>query len=123
MDIIRFISTDHIRFQNGKDVSGHQYGNQRGIEIKKQSGSDYYIVTIYNFSNGHPIWGNNIQMAPKIMKIISDSPSQIEFRGFGTDITGAEYSDYGITLYFKDKEIDKAVLHLLDRGIDIEYYK
>ena len=71
-----------MRFQNGQDVSGHQYGNQRGIEIKKLSSTDLYIITIYNLSNEHPIWGNNIQMAPKIMKIISESSSHIEFRGY-----------------------------------------
>ena len=33
--------------------------------------NDRYIITIYNLDGAHPVWGNNIQMSPKPMRIIN----------------------------------------------------
>ena len=64
-----FDSSDHIRFQNGKDVSGHNYGCNRRIIIERNiEGNEGYTVTMYNQDGIHPLWQNNIQMAPKQMK-------------------------------------------------------
>ena len=68
---VSFDSSDHIRFQNGVDVSGHNYGCNRRFVIEKNiEGGEGYTVTMYNLDGLHPIWQNNIQMAPKRMKIV-----------------------------------------------------
>src|ERR1035437_4120745 len=85
----KFVSNDHIRYENGKDVSGHNYDCWRGIRIQKNiSGGQGYTVTIYNLDSNHSVWGNNTSMAPKQMKILEKSTSKILLIGFGNDPMG-----------------------------------
>ena len=44
---IIFDSSDHIRFQNGQDVSGHNYGCNRRLVIEKNiQGDEGYTITM-----------------------------------------------------------------------------
>lgn len=130
-DPIKFDSSDHIRYANGVDVSGHNYGCNRQIEIQKNiEGREGYTVTIYNLDGIHPLWGNNVQMAPKQMRIIDAQPpivggslGFVSLRGYGYDMMGSSYSDYAIDLFFNGKEIEKVILKMLDRNIELEYLK
>jgi hypothetical protein len=46
---VTFDSSDHVRFQNGRDVSGHNYGCNRRLVIEKNiQGGEGYTVTMYN---------------------------------------------------------------------------
>ena len=120
----KFDSTDHIRYQNGMNVSGHNYGCHRQVEIKNNiSGGEGYTVTIYNMDGNHPFWGNNVQMAPKQMKIVKVQNNIVSLVGFGCDIMGNQFSDYAIDVYFIGKEVEKIVLKMLDRNIELEYLK
>lgn len=121
---LRFVSKDHLRYENGIHISGPHGGAARGIEIVPNFDlKDGYIVTIYNRDGLHPLWGNNIQMAPKQMKIIHKTENEIELRGFGFDQFGNKFSDYGMTLAINDGQLQKCILHMYDRNIDIEYQK
>ena len=121
---LRFASKDHIRYENGIHVSGPHGGAGRGIQIVPNFElKEGYLVTIYNQAGLHPLWGNNIQMAPKQMKVVSKTANEIELRGFGHDMFGNTFSDYGITLKIYDGELEKCILHMFDRNIDIEYQK
>lgn len=123
-EVIKFNSTDHIRYVNGTDVSGHNYGCNRQVEIQKNiDGGKGYTITIYNLDGIHPFWGNNIQMAPKQMEIINVSKSVVSLRGFGYDQMGNPFSDYGIDIYFTNKEVEKIILKMFDRNVEIEYLK
>ena len=83
---IVFDSSDHIRFQNGQDFSGHNYNCHRRITIEKNiEDAEGYTVTIYNMDGMLPLWQNNIQMSPKQMKIVNKQENIIEFRGYGYD--------------------------------------
>ncbi len=120
---LQFHSTDHIRFQNGLDVSGHNKGCNRGIEIINHPDvEDAFLVTIYNLDGNHPVWGDNVQMAPKRMRIVYNSNNVIKLQGFGYDRMGTPFSDYGLSIYSENNLITKIVLHMIDRSIDIEYY-
>lgn len=122
--VYKFDSTDHIRYQNGVDVSGHNYGCHRQVEIKNNiNGDEGYTVTIFNLDGNHPLWGNNIQMSPKQMRIIGYNDTIVSLRGFGYDIMGGNFSDYAIDVYFSDKEVEKIMLKMLDRNIELEYLK
>lgn len=126
-----FDSSDHIRFHNGQDVSGHNYGCHRRIVIENNiKGNDGYTVTIYNLDGIHPLWNDNIQMAPKPMKIISVNNNLVELRGYGYDETAlamgappseASFADYGVFLKIEKNEIKRIQLNMYDRNVCIVY--
>lgn len=128
---IIFDSSDHIRFQNGKDVSGHNYGCNRRFVIEKNiEGDEGYTVTLYNLDGNHPLWQNNIQMAPKRMRIISNNDNIIEMRGYGYDenalamgvpLSDASFANYGVVLLIKGVIIERIQLNMYDRNISIVY--
>ena len=126
---IYFESSDHIRYQNGQHVSGPHGGARRAVKIETNiEGKDGYTVTVYNLDGNHPFWGNNVQMAPKQMKVISSDSESTELRGWGEDPKAfghpdGLFSNYGITIHHPDNEIESIVLHMHDRSVDIEYLK
>jgi tetratricopeptide (TPR) repeat protein len=119
---LKFISNDHIRFENGISTNANNKGAFRGIRIQTNDNKTF-ITTIYNMVANHPIWGNNIQMSPKQMKLESLSEFQIKLKGFGFDNYGGSFSDYGITIDINNESVDKITLHIFDRNVDITYLK
>lgn len=133
-----FNSSDHLRYENGIHVAGPHGGANRAVKVEPNtngckgyniSSGDGYIVTIYNLDGMHPVWQNNVQISPKPMRIVSRSADKIILRGYSVqamspfgwvDFNG---QDYGLTIYIKNEEVDKCVLHMHDRKVDIEYLK
>ena len=130
---IIFDSSDHIRFQNGKDASGHNYGCNRRFVIEKNiEGGEGYTVTMYNLDGLHPLWKDNIQMAPKRMHIVSANDNIVELRGYGYDenaltlgapLEDASFASYGVALLIEDGAIKRLQLNMYDRDISIVYLK
>ncbi|MCE8949843.1 hypothetical protein [Bacteroides thetaiotaomicron] len=128
-----FDSSDHIRFQNGNDVTGHNYGCNRRLVIEKDiQGNEGYTVTMYNLNGMHPLWQNNVQMAPKRMKIVNVDDNIVELRGYGYDenalamgapLEMASFENYGVVLMIEDGEIVRAQLNLHDKNVCIVYLK
>lgn len=128
---IVFDSSDHVRFQNGLDVSGHNYGCHRRLVVEKNiSGKEGYTATILNMDSIHPLWHNNIQMAPKQMKIVNVNGSNVELRGYGYDenalamgapLEAASFENYGVVLMIEDGDIVRAQLNMFDRNVSIVY--
>jgi hypothetical protein len=128
---IYFDSSDHIRFQNGQNVSGHNYGCNRRFMIEKNiQGDEGYTVSIYNMDGLHPLWQNNIQMAPKRMRIISINRNIVELRGYsydenalvmGAPLEAASFENYGVMLMIENDEIVRIQLNMFDRNISIVY--
>lgn len=117
----KFLSNDHSRIENGHSV-GNNKGAWRGINVKS-SDNETFFVTMHNMNENHPVWGDNIQMAEKVMKLMKESNEKIILRGFGTDRMGASFADYGLTLHKYQDNINKVTLHMHDRNIDIVYEK
>lgn len=119
---LRYLSPDQLRYENGVHVAGPHGGASRGVEIvpnfKLKEG---YLVTIYNQDGNHPFWGNNIQMAPKQMKITNKSNNEIVLNGFGFDQLGNSFEDYGIKIKIKENSIQEISLLMHDRGVEIKY--
>lgn len=128
-----FDSSDHIRFQNGNDVTGHNYGCNRRLVIEKDiQGNEGYTVTMYNLNGMHPLWQNNVQMAPKRMKIVNVDDNIVELRGYGYDenalamgapLEMASFENYGVVLMIEDGGIVRAQLNLHDKNVCIVYLK
>lgn len=78
---------------------------------------------MYNLVGNHPIWGDNIQMTPKPMKIIQQNESQIQLRGYGYDRMGFPFAGYGLTLNISNGDVEKITLHMYDRNVEITYLK
>ncbi|MCK6612519.1 MAG: hypothetical protein L6Q78_15945 [Bacteroidia bacterium] len=124
LDNFIFESSDHLRYENKIHVSGPHGGAKRIIKVEKNiSGLSGYTVTLFNGDGDHPIWQNNVQMAPKAMKIIEANNEKIVLRGFGHDIMGSSFSDYGMTIILSNNIVEKCFLHMHDRNVDIEYLK
>lgn len=119
---IAFISSDHIRFQNGQDVSGHNNGSNRKLVIEKDiEGGEGYSVTMYNLDGNHSFWQNNIQMATKRMRVVNIQNNIVQLRGFGVDQFGTPFSDYGVDLLIEDSQISRVQLNMFDRNVSIVY--
>lgn len=128
-----FDSSDHIRFQNGIDVSGHNYGCNRRIVIEKSiTGDEGYTITMYNLDGIHPLWQNNMQMSPKRMRIVGVDGNLVEFRGFGYDenalaigapAEAASFANYGLLIMVEDDRISRAQLDMYDRNVSVVYLK
>lgn len=129
---IVFDSSDHVRFQNGQDVSGHNYNCHRRITIEKNiEGGEGYTVTMYNMDGVHPFWQNNIQMSPKRMKIVNKHENIIEFRGYGYDenalafgapMEAASFANCGVVIKIENNHIVLAQLNMFDRHVSIVYF-
>lgn len=128
-----FDSSDHVRFQNGQNVSGHNYGCNRRFVIEKNIQSDEgYTVTIYNLDGIHPLWQDNVQMAPKRMRIVNVTDDLVELRGYGYDenalaigasLQDASFENYGIIVMIENDKIVRAQLNMFDRNTSIVYLK
>ncbi len=117
-----FKSSDHLRYENGIHVSGPHGGAGRAVKVEPNiNGGEGVSVTMYNLDGNHPVWQNNIQMAPKQMKVIDQTNNKIVLRGYGQDAMGASFADYGLTIKLKNGEFENCILHMHDRGVDIEY--
>jgi hypothetical protein len=117
-----FKSSDHIRYENGKHVSGPHGGARRAVKVEPNiNGGAGVSVTMYNLDGNHPVWQNNVQMAAKQMKAIEQTNDKIVLRGYGNDAMGASFADYGLTIKLKNGELENCILHMHDRGVDIEY--
>lgn len=133
-----FESSDHIRYQDGIHISGPHGGAKRAVKVEpnisgcsgyKIVSGDGYIVTIYNLDGMHPVWQNNVQMAPKPMRVISQSDNKIVLRGYPLQAMSPfgwidfDGQNYGLTIFFKNEQVEKCVLHMYDRNVEIEYLK
>ena len=125
-----FDSSDHVRFQNGQNVSGHNYGCNRRLVIEKNiQGGKGYTISMYNMDGMHPLWQNNIQMAPK-RKIVNVDGNIVDLRGYGYDenalamgapLETASFENYGVVLMIEDGKIVRAQLNMFDRNVSIVY--
>lgn len=124
-----FKSTCHQRFENSHEVMGLQKcvrtvsveKNTNGCRGYRLAAGDGYIVKIFNDDLNKP------NMSDKPMRIVSKSDEKVVLRGFPIEAQTpfgwqqVDYRDYGLTIYYQEGKVDKCVLHMYDRHIDIEY--
>jgi len=114
-----FNSSDHLRYENGRHVSGPHGGAPRAVKVEPNiAGNVGYTVTMFN-TDGQSV----VQMAPKQMKIIQQEYDRVVLKGYGYDNMGSSFADYGLSVYYKNDIVEKCILHMHDRSVDIEYLK
>ena len=62
-------------------------------------------------------------MAQKRMRIINVDKNIVQLRGYGFDMTGGSFADYGIALLIENEVISQVQLDMYDRNISIVYLK
>jgi len=115
-----FVSTDHIRHENGSQTSAGGAGRAIKVEPNRNENGSF-LVTMFNLEGNHPRWQNNVQMAEKQMKVIQETDEKIVLRGYGYDRMGGSFADYGLTINKENGKLKNCILHMHDRNIDIEY--
>lgn len=88
-----------------------------GLDVNPKEG---FLVTMWNTDTPTPA----PQMQPKLMEMVADNGDKILLRGVTLKAMGVvayDNKDYGITLHLVNRNVVKCVLHLYDRGVDIEY--
>lgn len=124
-----FQSTSHQRYENNVPVLGLQKclrtviveKNTNGCKGYRLSPGIGYIVKIYNDDLQKP------NMSDKPMLVVNKTFNKTELRGYPIEAQGpfgwvdVDYSDYGLTVYYKNDKVEKCVLHMFDRNTDIEY--
>jgi hypothetical protein len=119
-----FESREHKRYNGGQWNGGDDGCCGRAIEVKTHPEfSNSFLVTVYNLDGVHPVWGTNVQIAGKRMRVIESSNSHITLRGHGLDSRGFPFSNFGITIHFKDGGVDYISLYYHDRDVRLDYLK
>ncbi len=130
---LSLISKRHQRYENGVPVKDMQYCGRaliiQNADFRQMmdgmpvSPTEGFVVRMIN-TDVRDVNGNYLEMMqPKLMKLVSDTGYKMELRGVTLRFmdTVADYSDYSITLHLVNRNVVKCVLHILDRGIDLEY--
>lgn len=125
MDIstVHFKSNFHIRYEEGSPASNGSKANRIIVVEPNINGGENYSVSMLNADGIHPLWGNNVQMTPKQMRIVDRTDELIKLKGYGFDAMGESFGDYGLDIYLKNNEIEKVILFMYDRDVYIEYFK
>ena len=134
MNNLTLISKRHQRYENGVPVMGMQYCGRALIienaDFRKLmngapvSPSDGFLVRMFNIDVRDENGNYQPMMQPKLMELISDNMNKVELKGIALElmgVIGADFRDYSISLHLVNRRVVKCVLHMLDRGIDIEY--
>lgn len=128
-----FTSNNHKRYENGVWTGKDNFGATRGFQfelLNVMNGVELYAVSIHILDGGLSSFGDNVQMAPKIMLRYSTSDKQVLMRGlenakiedeFG-NIRIEDFSDYGVELNYTDGKLDNVTLKMFDRNVDINYF-
>ncbi len=124
-------STCHQRYENGRPVRDLQIC-QRYIKIRKNTNGcsgyqltngDGYILTATNGETGKP------QFAPKPMRVVRFTDKEILLKGYSVSAQTPfgwqeiDLSDYGFSIILDKGSVEKCVLHLYDRNMELEYKK
>jgi hypothetical protein len=117
---IAFVSNQHVRTTDGVETGRTDDACYRGVKVDA-NGDGTYTVGIYLQEGEHPVWGDNMTMAPKRMRITKRSKGVTVLRGISGSSIFDDFSDYGITIYKSLGEVDKIVLHMHDRDTYISY--
>lgn len=117
-----FVSPMHARFR-GETLVGPPAEAVRHVVIEKNiSGGAGYTVSVENSEGVHPLFGSNLQMSHKPMRVVEKDEDTVLLRGYGTDAFGVSFEDYAIVLNYDEGNLLSVSLLMLDRDTRILYF-
>lgn len=123
LENLTFVSNHHLRKENGQLVGTTDHATYRGVKVTNATSGEegLYTVSIHMLEGKHPIWQDNLTMAPKTMSIIGVTEKSVTLRGIsGMDVFN-DFSDYGIGIEVQNGKVSEITLRMYDRNIDITY--
>ena len=125
---VYFKSSRHIQHRRIKEIS-EEYNEKRAIKIEPHiDGKKGFTITTFSLDGFLPFWGNKVELTPKHMNVIELNTRKSILKGYGdqrnsdsdpTDI----HSNYSLSIYHPENEIEKIILHKHHENTDIEYLK
>ena len=121
---VYFKSSKHVQHHKEKDVS-ESLNEKRAIKVEPNiHGKKGVSVTTFKLNGFVPFWGNKVELTPKQMDIVESHSEKSILKGYD-DLSDPEkkHSNYKLTIYHPNNDIEKIVLHKLHKNIEIEYLK
>lgn len=126
-----FNSTSHQRYENSKPVRDLQIcprffkirKNTNGCSGYQLVNGDGYILTATNGDTNKP------QFAPKPMRVVKFTDTEILLKGYVVSAQTPfgwqeiDLSDYGFSIIRNHGIVQKCILHMYDRNVDLEYLR
>lgn len=119
LDKAFYISPQHMRYENNKQVSNSKC--DRAIKILKNPSDHTYNVTIYSLDKPHPVWKSYVNMAPKKMMVSKRNREMTKLDGVGFDSLGEPFSNYSLTLNHPLNRLENIIMHLNDQNVYVQY--
>ena len=119
-----FKSGRHIKHHIEKDIS-EEINEKIAVKVEPNlEGALGFTVTTFKLNGFLGFWGNKVDLSPKNMKAVELSKNKSLLKGLEKD-PGSENSDsnYSLSIYHPNNEIEKVILHKHHKNIDIEYLR
>lgn len=121
---VYFKSSKHIQHHKEKEAS-ETLNEKRAIKVEPNiHGKKGVSVTTYKLNGFIPFWGNKVELTPKHMDIVVSHPGKSILKGYDDPSDPeSKHSNYRLTIYHPNNDIERIVLHKLHKNIDLEYLK
>ena len=123
---VYFKSSVHIFHKKDEGVS-EKNKEKKAIKIEPNIiGNKGVTVTAFKLGGFIPFWGNKVDISPKHMDIVELHSSKSILKGYDADeVSEADkmHSNYSLSIYHPNNEIEKIILHKHHENTDIEFLK
>ncbi|WP_300436221.1 hypothetical protein [Christiangramia sp.] len=123
---IYFKSKKYIIHDKELDTSMCKLGEPKAIKIEPQiDGKNGFTVTIFKVTGFTPFWGNKVELALRHMDIVELSLEKSFLRAcnhsLGKDSRPSKKSDYGLSIYHPNNQIERIILHKYHKNKELEF--
>ncbi|NNC71104.1 MAG: hypothetical protein HKN90_09815 [Flavobacteriaceae bacterium] len=124
-----FESSGAKEYKEGKLKSAKLESARCAIKVKRDmTKNDGYSVTSFFLEDETALWGDNVHIPSKQMKVVESNPDRTILKGFGEDPASmgnpeGKFSNFGLSIFHPNNKIEKMILHRFDNEIDIEYFR
>ena len=123
---VYFKSPAHIVHKRDDEISEEKQ-EKRAVKIEPNINGDKGVtVTIFKLGGFVHFWGNKIEISPKHMDVAELNSSKSILKGYDHDKISdpdQQHSNYSLSIYHPNNEIEKIILHKNHENTDIEFLR